>query len=155
MEDLIHLGDNLDVLPRLPDGFFQLVYADPPFNTGRTQTRRTLEAVADENGDRTGFKGHRYTTRLLQESSYRDSFDDYLGFLEPRLLELRRVLHETGTLYLHLDYREAHMLMELVADSQRLVALDLVEVNPTLDVRNTTAEFAVELALSALGKRII
>jgi arginase len=54
-----------------------------------------------------------------------------------------------------LDYREAHMLMELVADSQRLVALDLVEVHPTLDVRNTTAEFAVELALSALGKRII
>ena len=54
-----------------------------------------------------------------------------------------------------LDYREAHMLMELVADSQRLVALDLVEVNPTLDVRNMTAEFAVELALSALGKRII
>jgi arginase len=53
------------------------------------------------------------------------------------------------------DYREAHMLMELVADSQRLVALDLVEVNPTLDVRNTTAEFAVELALSALGKRIL
>ena len=54
-----------------------------------------------------------------------------------------------------LDYREAHMLMELVADSQLLAALDLVEVNPTLDVRNTTAEFAVELALSALGKRII
>jgi len=53
------------------------------------------------------------------------------------------------------DYREAHMLMELVADSQRLVALDLVEVNPTLDVRNTTAELAVELTLSALGKRII
>jgi arginase len=53
------------------------------------------------------------------------------------------------------DYREAHMLMELVADSQRLVGLDLVEVNPTLDLRNTTAEFAVELALSALGKRII
>jgi site-specific DNA-methyltransferase (adenine-specific) len=108
VEDLIHLGDNLDVLPRLPDGFFQLVYADPPFNTGRTQTRRTLEAVADDHGDRTGFKGRRYATRLLQESSYRDSFDDYLGFLEPRLRELRRVLHETGTLYLHLDYREAH-----------------------------------------------
>ena len=54
-----------------------------------------------------------------------------------------------------LDYREAHMVMELVADSQRLVALDLVEVNPTLDLRNTTAEFAAELALSALGKRIL
>jgi arginase len=54
-----------------------------------------------------------------------------------------------------LNYREAHMVMELVADSQRLIALDLVEVNPTLDLRNTTAEFASELALSALGKRIL
>jgi arginase len=54
-----------------------------------------------------------------------------------------------------LDYREAHMVMELVADSQRLVALDLVEVNPTLDIRNTTAELGTELALSALGKRIL
>jgi arginase len=54
-----------------------------------------------------------------------------------------------------LDYRESHMIMELVADSQRLVALDLVEVNPTLDLRNVTAEFAAELAISALGKRIL
>ncbi len=54
-----------------------------------------------------------------------------------------------------LDYREAHMVMEMVADSRRLVALDLVEVNPTLDVRNATAEFATELALSALGKNIL
>ena len=53
------------------------------------------------------------------------------------------------------DYREAHMIMELVADSGQLVALDLVEVNPTLDIRNTTAEFGTELALSALGKRIL
>ena len=68
MEESIYLGDNLDVLPGLPDGSFQLVYADPPFNTGRRQTRRTLEAVADEDGDRTGFKGRRYATRLLQET---------------------------------------------------------------------------------------
>jgi len=54
-----------------------------------------------------------------------------------------------------LDYREAHMVMEIVADSHRLVALDLVEVNPTLDIRNATAEFATELALSALGKNIL
>jgi site-specific DNA-methyltransferase (adenine-specific) len=108
VENTIYLGDNMDVLPQLPDGSFQLAYADPPFNTRRTQTRRTLEAVADDEGDRTGFKGRRYTTRLLQESSYRDSFDDYLGFLEPRLRELHRLLHSTGTLYLHLDYREAH-----------------------------------------------
>ena len=54
-----------------------------------------------------------------------------------------------------LDYREAHTLMELVSDSAQLVALDLVEVNPTLDIRNTTAEFAIELALSAFGKDIL
>jgi site-specific DNA-methyltransferase (adenine-specific) len=107
VQNAIHLGDNLDVLPRFPDGSFQLVYADPPFNTGRTQTRRTVEAVRDEEG-REGFAGRRYATRLLNESSYRDSFDDYLGFLEPRLRECRRLLHDTGTLYLHLDYREAH-----------------------------------------------
>ena len=106
--DLVLLGDNLDVLPRFSDEAFQLVYADPPFNTGKLQSRRTLEAVASPDGDRTGFGGRRYRTRLLAESSYRDRFDDYLGFLEPRLVEIRRVLAPTGTLYLHVDYREAH-----------------------------------------------
>jgi DNA modification methylase len=106
--DLLLLGDNLAVLRDLPDGLFQLVYADPPFNTGRLQRRRTLQTAADEGGDRVGFGGRRYRTRLLAESSYRDSFDDYLGFLEPRLVEIRRLLADSGTLYLHLDYREAH-----------------------------------------------
>jgi site-specific DNA-methyltransferase (adenine-specific) len=106
--DAILLGDNLDVLPRFADGAFQLVYADPPFNTGKLQTRRTLETRASATGDRNGFGGRRYETRLLAESSYRDVFDDYLGFLEPRLREIRRVLHPTGTLYFHVDYREAH-----------------------------------------------
>ncbi len=54
-----------------------------------------------------------------------------------------------------LDYREAHMLMEIVADSGLLTALDIVEVNPTLDVRNMTAQLGVELALSALGEKIL
>jgi site-specific DNA-methyltransferase (adenine-specific) len=108
IESAIHLGDNADILPRLPSDFFQLIYIDPPFNTGKRQTRRTLETAPDEDGDRTGFQGRRYRTRLLEESSYRDSFDDYLGFLEPRLREARRLLTESGTLYLHLDYREAH-----------------------------------------------
>ena len=54
-----------------------------------------------------------------------------------------------------LDYREAHMVMELIADSQRLIALDIVEVNPILDSQNQTATLAVELALSAFGQRII
>jgi arginase len=54
-----------------------------------------------------------------------------------------------------LDYREAHVVMEMAAESEKLLALDLVEVNPTLDLRNTTAELGVELALSALGKQIL
>ncbi len=107
-EDLILLGDNLDWLPRFSDETFQLVYIDPPFNTGTTQTRRTLATLAAPDGDRVGFGGRRYRTRLLAESSYRDVFDDYLSFLEPRLLEARRLLTKTGTLYFHIDYREAH-----------------------------------------------
>jgi site-specific DNA-methyltransferase (adenine-specific) len=107
-EDLVLLGDNLELLPRFADESFQLVYVDPPFNTGRAQVRRTIATVADEAGDRAGFGGRRYRSTLLRESRYRDSFDDYLAFLEPRLREIRRLLPETGTLYFHIDYREAH-----------------------------------------------
>jgi site-specific DNA-methyltransferase (adenine-specific) len=106
--DLILLGDNLELLPTFADESFQLVYVDPPFNTGREQRRRTLKTVPDSDGDRVGFQGRRYSTRLLGESFYRDSFEDYLAFLEPRLLEARRLLAVTGTLYFHIDYREAH-----------------------------------------------
>jgi site-specific DNA-methyltransferase (adenine-specific) len=114
MEGIV-VADNLDVLRGLEDGCAQMAYADPPFNTGRTQTRRSLATVSASDGDRVGFGGRRYATTLLAESSYRDSFDDYLAFLAPRLTELRRVLHPTGTLYLHLDYREAHYV-KLVLD---------------------------------------
>ena len=106
--DLILLGDNLDLLPTFESESFQLVYIDPPFNTGKTQRRLTLATLSASDGDRVGFKGRRYETRLLAESSYRDVFDDYLGFLEPRLREARRLLTTTGTLYFHVDYREAH-----------------------------------------------
>jgi len=105
---VILLGDNLPLLRELEDASVQMVYADPPFNTGRTQARKTLATVASANGERTGFGGKRYASTLLAESSYKDAFEDYLGFLEPRLTELRRVLSAEGTLYLHLDYREAH-----------------------------------------------
>ncbi len=104
----IVLGDNLEVLPGLRSETFQLVYIDPPFNTGKAQTRKTLQTAPDRNGDRTGFSGRRYRTRLLAESSYLDEFDDYLAFLEPRLREAHRLLVASGTLYFHIDYREAH-----------------------------------------------
>src|SRR3954471_24055017 len=91
-----------------PDASVQMAYRDPPFTPGRAQTRRTVATTAADDGDRTGFGGRRSPTRLLEESSYRDAFDDYLGFLEPRLREVRRLLHPTGTLYFHIDWREAH-----------------------------------------------
>jgi site-specific DNA-methyltransferase (adenine-specific) len=106
--DTVHHADNLDVLPQLPAEAFQLIYIDPPFNTGATQARRTLAITPDESGDRTGFKGRRYRTQLLSESRYRDAFEDYLVFLEPRLAEAHRLLARSGTLYFHIDYREAH-----------------------------------------------
>ena len=106
--DEILLGDCLEVLPRFADESFQLAYLDPPFNTGRTQRRLTLATTADEDGDRVGFGGRRYRSELLESSSYRDSFDDYLSFLEPRLREARRLLTSSGSLYFHIDYREAH-----------------------------------------------
>jgi site-specific DNA-methyltransferase (adenine-specific) len=102
------LGDCLELLPRFADGTFQLIYIDPPFNTGREQKRKTLQTLSDVEGDRTGFEGRRYATRLLAESSYRDSFEDYLAFLAPRLEQARRLLAREGTLYFHIDYREAH-----------------------------------------------
>jgi site-specific DNA-methyltransferase (adenine-specific) len=107
-DSAIILGDNLEVLPSLQSEAFQLIYIDPPFNTGRTQTRKTLQTVPDRDGDRTGFMGRRYKTRLLAESSYLDEFDDYLVFLEPRLREAHRLLAASGTFYFHIDYREAH-----------------------------------------------
>ena len=106
--DRILLGDNLELLPAFAGESFQLVYVDPPFNTGKVQARRTLRAARDADGERTGFQGQRYTTRLLAQSSYSDRFDDYLAFLAPRLEHAHRLLAREGTLYFHIDYREAH-----------------------------------------------
>ena len=107
-DDLVIAGDNLPVLERLPAGTFDLVYIDPPFNTGRAQTRRSVTATADADASRVGFGGRRYRTSLLQSLSYDDTFSDYLGFLEPRLTRARELLAPHGTLYFHIDYREAH-----------------------------------------------
>src|SRR5689334_4105271 len=107
-DDLLIFGDNSTVLAALPEATFDLIYLDPPFNTGRTQSRRTLEVVPDEDGDRVGFGGKRYSSRLLQTLSYDDAFADYLGFLEPRVRRARELLAPHGTLYFHIDYREAH-----------------------------------------------
>jgi site-specific DNA-methyltransferase (adenine-specific) len=107
-DDLVIAGENAGVLAALPEGFFDLIYMDPPFNTGRAQARRSLSVVASSDGDRVGFGGRRYRSRLLQTLAYDDTFDDYLRFLGPRLERSRELLAPHGTLYFHIDYREAH-----------------------------------------------
>ena len=104
----VHLGDNLEVLSGFASGRFDLIYIDPPFNTGKDQQRRTLRTVRDPDGDRKGFQGERYRSEELSRSAYADTFDDYLAFLEPRLREAHRLLKRSGSLYFHIDYREVH-----------------------------------------------
>jgi len=101
-------GDNLPILRKMPAGGVALIYVDPPFNTGRTQRRRRLKTRRDPAGDRTGFQGARYRTTVLGEAGFDDAFDDYLAFLEPRLVEAHRVLAPNGSFYLHVDFREVH-----------------------------------------------
>jgi len=105
----IHFGDNLAVLSQLADACVDLIYIDPPFNTGKVQSRTQISTVRDEaGGDRTGFQGKRYRTVKLGTKEYHDYFDDYLAFLEPRLIEARRILRADGSLFFHIDYREVH-----------------------------------------------
>jgi site-specific DNA-methyltransferase (adenine-specific) len=104
----VYFGDNLAVLKSIPDSSVQLIYIDPPFNTGREQQRSKVTTKRSDVGNRIGFKGQRYETVKSTTLSYDDQFANYWEFLEPRLEEAFRVLNQTGTLYLHLDYREAH-----------------------------------------------
>jgi site-specific DNA-methyltransferase (adenine-specific) len=113
-DDLVVHGDCGAVLPRLPAAAFDLVYIDPPWNTGRAQESRRLRAVADPEGARAGFAGRRYRTEELGRIAYADAFTDHLGFLAPRLAEARRLLASHGTLYVHLDPRCAYRVRGLL-----------------------------------------
>ncbi|MCB2156177.1 site-specific DNA-methyltransferase [bacterium] len=105
----IHFGDNLSVLATFEDSSFDLIYVDPPFNTGRDQERTRMRTRrVQEGGDRTGFGGNRYSTEVIGKSAWPDRFDDFMAFLEPRLREAHRLLAPTGSFMLHLDYREVH-----------------------------------------------
>ncbi|MGQ9568919.1 MAG: DNA-methyltransferase [Anaerolineae bacterium] len=107
-ENCIYFGDNLPILQRMAPSSVDLIYIDPPFNTGKQRSHTRLRTVRSEEGDRIGFQGRRYKTVALGTRSFADFFDDYLAFLEPRLVEAHRILSDRGTLYLHVDYREVH-----------------------------------------------
>jgi site-specific DNA-methyltransferase (adenine-specific) len=117
MSSRIYFGDNLPILQSLPAGSVELIYIDPPFNTGRVQARTQIKTERNPNGDRTGFAGRRYETLKIGSKAYYDLFDDYLAFLEPRLVEAHRLLQPKGSLYFHIDYREVHyckILLDLI-----------------------------------------
>ena len=105
-------GDNLEVLEAMDADSVQLIYVDPPFNTGKRQFRTQMKTVRDQGGDRIGFGGHRYRTETLATQNggagYHDHFDDFLGFLRPRMIQAHRILSSTGSLFFHIDYREVH-----------------------------------------------
>jgi len=104
----IYFGDNLPILKTLPAESVDLIYIDPPFNTGKTQKLTILRTIHSENGDRKGFQGRRYETIELGTKSYADSFDSFSDFLRPRMEEAYRILKSNGSLYFHIDYREVH-----------------------------------------------
>lgn len=104
----IYFGDNLPVLRDMAAGAVNLIYIDPPFNTGKAQRRTSLSTIRDEEGDRVGFKGRRYKTVRLETRGYNDSFTNLPAFLRPRLEEARRVLADDGSMFFHIDYRESH-----------------------------------------------
>jgi site-specific DNA-methyltransferase (adenine-specific) len=108
MPNRIYFGDNLPILQTLPPESIDLIYIDPPFNTGKKQSRTQIRTERDELGDRVGFQGKRYQTVKIGSKGYIDLFDDYLAFLEPRLREAHRILKPEGSLYFHIDYREVH-----------------------------------------------
>ena len=101
-------GDNLQVLESLPRGFARLIYIDPPFNTGLTQSRDRMKVQASANGERGGFGGRRYEVERFDSPVYDDAFDDYEGFLMSRIEAALPCLTSDGSLFVHLDYREAH-----------------------------------------------
>jgi site-specific DNA-methyltransferase (adenine-specific) len=110
----IHLGDNLSLLRTMAAGSVNLIYIDPPFNTQKTQQRDRISVTRSAEGTREGFGSARYSVRKIDSPTYADSFEDFAGFMKPRLLEAHRLLAADGSLFLHIDYREAHYMKVLL-----------------------------------------
>ena len=104
----IRYGDNLELLKQIESESIDLIYIDPPFNTGKTQRRTSIKTVQAEEGTRIGFQGKHYRTETIGEKSYNDTFENLPDYLEPRMREAYRILKPHGALYFHIDYREVH-----------------------------------------------
>jgi len=110
----IHLGDNLSLLRGMPDESINLIYIDPPFNTQKIQQRDRIAVTRSASGTRSGFGSARYEVQKVDSPTYADSFEDFVGFMRPRLVEAHRLLVADGSFFLHIDYREAHYMKVLL-----------------------------------------
>jgi len=120
----IYHGDCEKVLSNFADNTFDLIYIDPPFNTGKVQTRTKTKMTQSSDGDRTGYQGKKYKTEVLGELSFSDIFDDYIKFIEPKFHEAKRLLKPTGSFFFHIDYREAHyckVLLDSIFDRKNFM----------------------------------
>ena len=106
----IYFSDNLPILKAMANGSVDLIYIDPPFNTGKRQALTQIRTMRSENGDRKGFQGNVYETVELGTKEYEDDFGERFieEFLRPRLEEAYRILALHGSFYFHIDYREVH-----------------------------------------------
>ena len=112
----VHCGDNLPLLRKMEAESVALIYIDPPFNTGKRQTRKRIRTVRDRQGDRIGFGGRAYRTETVGETGYVDAFKDFPAFLRPRLEEAHRILAPNGSLFFHIDWRESARCRLLLED---------------------------------------
>ncbi|MCS7161327.1 MAG: site-specific DNA-methyltransferase [Gemmatales bacterium] len=115
--DRIYFGDCLEVLRHWPEGFADLIYIDPPFNTGQT---RRLQTIRLGRGAllRRGFSGRQYKYQIVSDLSYSDNMplEEYLDFLYHRILEGWRILKPTGSFFLHVDPRIVHYARWILDD---------------------------------------
>ena len=119
MPNRIYFGDNLPILQSLPSESIDLIYIDPPFNTGKTQARTQIRTERNDERRPDRLRGQRYETIKIGSKGYADIFDDYLAFLEPRLVEAHRLLKPPAALYFHIDYREVHYCKVLLDEHLR------------------------------------
>lgn len=111
----IYLGDNLEILDRIPYTF-RLCYTDPPFNTGKNQSKKAIKVKSSDEGNRAGWQGKSYKSEVVSDISYEDKFDDLSKFLYPRIEKIYDKLSDDGSVFIHLDYREVHDVKVYVMD---------------------------------------
>ena len=106
--NIVYHGDNLPILKTLSDNTADLIYIDPPFNTGKIQGMDRIKILESDKGDRVGFNNKSYQSIAISSYQYRDMFDSYVDWLMERISESYRLLKANGSMFVHLDYREVH-----------------------------------------------